>query len=545
MTLKMKFALFGALVVVGNLLTLMIVDRFISWFGAEFTVFDRAGVRIERETLAVARDTNFMSRLTRSIMLGDNFANNRTEIDKTIESMKKSFSAMKTAAEALPEAGERGRMLELITRAEKDSLDFVGDARTRMQQLTDVERTPERLRLAWAEYGKAATPLANKSRESFKALSDAAGALMTESRERTVASLSKVKLVLVAVIAAVVIATLIIVALLVRSILARVREAAVVAERIAAGDLGFSVGEAGHDELGLMLQSMATMQQRLREVVSRIVSVADHLAIAAQGLQEATVAVRLHSGEQAEATTAMAATIEELTVSINHVAKSANDAHAQAGEASRQSHDGVEAVDQSVGEIRSVAVSVHEAADRMQTLHQRSENVAAIVNVIKEIADQTNLLALNAAIEAARAGEQGRGFAVVADEVRKLAERTANSTQQITEIVTGIQGAAKEVAQQMQEGTERVRKGVTQAEAASSSVARLGQSAGGAASATADISLALQEQAEASNQIARNVEVVAQMTDRNSQALTQVATAADELQRVSGELRTAVAFFRT
>ena len=368
---------------------------------------------------------------------------------------------------------------------------------------------------------------------------------MISSRDSTSASLGKVKVTLVGVIAAVLLSTLLIVVVLVRGILSHVREACEVAGQIAGGNLCVQVGVSGQDELGQMLQSMLTMQQRLRDVVTRIGSVADRLGGAAQGLQETTMAVRQHSDEQFEATTAMAATIEELTVSINHVAKSAGDANTQAGEASRQSREGVGAVDQTVQEISEIAASVNLAANQMQTLHARSEDVAAIVGVIKDIADQTNLLALNAAIEAARAGEQGRGFAVVADEVRKLAERTASSTHQITEIVVGIQAAASQVAQQMQEGTDSVARGVARAEVASASVAQLGESAGGAAGATADISHALHEQAEASTQIARNVEVIAQMTERNSQAVAQVATAAGELQLVSDELRTAVAFFRT
>ena len=544
MKLKAKFLLLGVLVVLGNLLTLFIVSNYLSGFEADFKSFDKAGVRIDHETLAVARDTNSISRLTRSIMLGDNFSNNSKAIDKTIEAIKKSFSEMKVAAKEIQIVSEKDRMLGLIATAEADSLAFFEDARARMQKLADVERTPELLRSAWAEYQTAATPMANKSRESFKALIDAASSLMEQTRTSTTKSLESVRTVLIAAVAIVVIVSLVIVLLIARTILVAVHEASRITDTIAAGNLTEEISATGKDELGQMLVAMQRMQEHLRGVVSRILKVEGSLATASQSLAETTSTVRQQSEEQANATTSIASTIEELTVSINHVMVSADESNTIANTASRLSSDGIDAVEHTVSEIREISDSVNQSTALMDVLHERSKDIAAIVIVIKEIAEQTNLLALNATIEAARAGEQGRGFAVVADEVRKLAERTTNSTHEISQIVLGIQEAATQVGQQMRGSTAGVAKGVIRAEAASAAIYSLRGSAQGAAQAAADISSALKEQAEASNQISRSVEIVAQMTERNSNAVTQVASSASELQYVSNELRETIAFFR-
>jgi methyl-accepting chemotaxis protein len=175
---------------------------------------------------------------------------------------------------------------------------------------------------------------------------------------------------------------------------------------------------------------------------------------------------------------------------------------------------------------------------------ESSQRISGIVGVIKDVADQTNLLALNAAIEAARAGEAGRGFAVVADEVRKLAERTAKATTEISEMVAAVQDNAHQAVSTMAETVSRVEEGVNLARESSQSMLSINEGARQVMQTVTDISNALSEQGAASNEIAANVENIAQRSEENSIAVRLVAETAGRLQKLAAESHQAVAVFR-
>jgi methyl-accepting chemotaxis protein len=191
-----------------------------------------------------------------------------------------------------------------------------------------------------------------------------------------------------------------------------------------------------------------------------------------------------------------------------------------------------------------VATAVNEAAGTIRELENYSNEISAIINVIREVADQTNLLALNAAIEAARAGEQGRGFAVVADEVRKLAERTTESTHTIANVIEKVQAGARRAAQEMENGVARVNGGVELAHQAGHSITGIQVGAERVAVAVDDIGSALDEQATAGQEIARGVERIAGMAEENSASVRQTSAAAERLHDLAGELERSVARFR-
>jgi methyl-accepting chemotaxis protein len=240
----------------------------------------------------------------------------------------------------------------------------------------------------------------------------------------------------------------------------------------------------------------------------------------------------------------MAATVEQLTVSINHVADNANEAHGLSSDSGRQSAEGGAVIQETLASMQRIADTVQGAAAQIAELGQHSDQISSIVNVIKEIADQTNLLALNAAIEAARAGEQGRGFAVVADEVRLLAQRTANSTQEITEMIKKIQLGTRSAVSNMEIGVQQVSSGVEQASQAGDAIVSIREASGRVVGVVDQISLALREQTVASQDVARNVERIAQMSMENSEAVADTSRTAQGLQQLALSLEKQVASFR-
>ena len=331
---------------------------------------------------------------------------------------------------------------------------------------------------------------------------------------------------------------------LARSIGGRIAIALQAAEATAAGDLTTPVRVEGSDEIGRMLQAVATMQQSLREMLGEIRRNTDHLSEAATTLATVAGDVERAVNEQNDASSTMAAAVEELTVSIGEVAKNAEEASSVARESGAIAKEGGEVMQRTVESIKKIADRVTETAKDIGQLEKHSAEITSIVNVIETIAEQTNLLALNAAIEAARAGEYGRGFAVVADEVRKLAERTTISTQEITEMIAHIQQGTKQAVTAMETSVAEVEQGVQLANAAGESIERIAEGSGRVIDYASHISDALKEQSVASNQVARNVETIVQMADKNHQAVSRASATAKLIEEAMQTLRQAVGRFK-
>ena len=309
-------------------------------------------------------------------------------------------------------------------------------------------------------------------------------------------------------------------------------------------NLTLRVKVSGKDEIAQAGEAFNLLMGSLQDIIRNVSGSAGQVRQSAGQVATATKQVAGSSQAQSEAAASMAATMEQMTVSIDQVAEHAGEAHNSSLQNGNLSARGSEVIMQVVNDMRRIADTVNQSSVIIQELGKQSDEIYTIVQVIKDIADQTNLLALNAAIEAARAGEQGRGFAVVADEVRKLAERTSQSTRVIADIVGKIQEGTKNAVSSMETGVSQVNQGVELAGQADDAINQISAGAQRVSQVASDISAAIKEQSVASSDIARNVERVAQMSDENHAAIQEVAASARNLENLAEEMESTVAKFK-
>ncbi|MEW9898327.1 methyl-accepting chemotaxis protein [Chitinivorax sp. PXF-14] len=298
------------------------------------------------------------------------------------------------------------------------------------------------------------------------------------------------------------------------------------------------------DEVGQTIEAFNRLLDRLQDSLKTISSAAREVALSADQMAETAQEVSVTSERQNEASANMAATIQQMTVSINHVGDRATEANQLSEESGKLAETGETVIGQTVADIKDISHSVAGAADRIHQLEAQSQQISSVVAVIKEVADQTNLLALNAAIEAARAGEQGRGFAVVADEVRKLAERTASSTQEIASTIDAMRRSAQEAVSSMQGAVAKVEHGVGRADLAVQSIVQIRGGASKVVAMVDEITHAIREQASASNSIAGQIEGIASMAEKVSSAAGGTSSTAAELDRLAHQMNDVVAAYR-
>lgn len=298
------------------------------------------------------------------------------------------------------------------------------------------------------------------------------------------------------------------------------------------------------DELGEAVDSFNALLERVQSSLQEVAASVQVLSQESDHLTEASTEIRHISTQSSEAAASVASTVEELTVSINLIAERTRHAQALTATSGRRASDGGQTIQAMIEQVRAIAGVVHAAAEQIQQLQQQTGSISSVVNVIREVADQTNLLALNAAIEAARAGEQGRGFAVVADEVRKLAERTAQSTQEIAHLISGIQQGALGAVGVMQDVVKRVESGVADAGTAIDAVESIRHSVDEAQGTVSEIAYSIQEQNQASNMISGEMERLALISEEATHAVTQTSDSAQELQSLSNRLKDVVARYR-
>ena len=298
------------------------------------------------------------------------------------------------------------------------------------------------------------------------------------------------------------------------------------------------------DEIGVTAQALNRLLDKLQNNFRTIIERTESVAHSAGQMATTSDQVATASHQQSEAASNMAATVEEMTVSINHVGDRAQEADRISTESGDLANAGEAVIKKTVEDIDSISATVNHAADRIKELVENSEKISNVVAVIKEVADQTNLLALNAAIEAARAGEQGRGFAVVADEVRKLAERTATSTQEIAATIETMRAGAGEAASSMERVVKEVGLGVDSAREASLAINQIGAGSRDTVEMVDEIASAIREQASAMTSIAQQVEKIAQMSEESSAAAGNSAQVAKDLDGLANEMKSIVSAYK-
>ena len=330
-------------------------------------------------------------------------------------------------------------------------------------------------------------------------------------------------------------------------IVSPLRDTLQLARRIAQGDLSGGAGSqvVRRDELGQLTQAMGEMTANLRHLVERIGLSVGRLGLATLALGEASTQTHTGTRNQKLETDKAAAAMQQMVVTVQEVARHAEQASQAAGVADRQAHDGEHLVLRAGGQIQHLAGEMHLCAQTVQSLQQQSLRIGMVLDVIKSVAGQTNLLALNAAIEAARAGEQGRGFAVVADEVRSLARRTQVSSGEIETLIASLQEHSLRAVGQLQACGQMMGETVTLA-------GQVGLALGGITAAVSTIEQMNQQiaasavqQSSVAEEVSRNVSQVRNEAERCAEASDRMVVSSDDLTHLEHELRQAVAQFLT
>ncbi len=315
------------------------------------------------------------------------------------------------------------------------------------------------------------------------------------------------------------------------------------AARIASGDLTATMTVRKGDTSSVQ-HAMHQMQDDLRNMIGAVRSQSERIGHAVRSVTEATETVREAAGSQSSAAESTAAAIEQIAVSVAHVSDSTGQTRSNSEVTCEVAAQGERDSAAASESIANVAETVTNAAQQIQVLKERSSEIGSIAEVIREIADQTNLLALNAAIEAARAGEQGRGFAVVADEVRKLAERTGSATAQITQVIASVQAETASAVASIEAIAPRVQKGSELASCAADSLRTIQGSATETLNRLSEVVVSMQELSSGTNAIAQNMEEIAAMADRSGAAIARNADITSSLEASARELDELVRRFR-
>jgi methyl-accepting chemotaxis protein len=329
-----------------------------------------------------------------------------------------------------------------------------------------------------------------------------------------------------------------------RQITRPLRETLEVVEKIATGDLTHTLRVTRRDELGVLQQGIQRMGETLRDLIGGIRDGVTQIASAAEELSAVTEQTNAGVNSQKVETDQVATAMHEMAATVQEVARNAEQASEAATDADGQARAGDQVVAQAIAQIERLAVEVNRSTEAMGQLQQESQKIGSVMDVIKSVAEQTNLLALNAAIEAARAGEAGRGFAVVADEVRGLAQRTQKSTEEIEVLVAGLQSGTQQVANVMHGSRSLTDSSVELTRKAGASLENITRVVSNIQSMNQQIAAAAEQQSAVAEEISRSILNVRDVSEQTAAASQETAASSVELARLGNQLQMLVSHFR-
>jgi methyl-accepting chemotaxis protein len=332
--------------------------------------------------------------------------------------------------------------------------------------------------------------------------------------------------------------------LIITSITGRLGQAVSLANSIAEGDLTTSLVVTSQDETGQLLKAMLVMTDNLHTIVKQVSGTSSQVAAASNQLISTAERIANGAGEVADQSGTVATAGEEMSATSADIAQNCQMAAEGAERAAATARNGAEVVENTVQVMGEIAARVQETARTVENLGTRSDQIGEIIGTIEDIADQTNLLALNAAIEAARAGEQGRGFAVVADEVRALAERTTRATGEIDQMIKAIQGETRGAVAAMEQGVQQVETGTLEAARSGQALREILEQVNAVAMQVSQIATAAEEQTATTSEIAGNMQQITEVVQQTSHGAQESAAAAAQLHGNAEELQRLVRQFR-
>lgn len=315
-------------------------------------------------------------------------------------------------------------------------------------------------------------------------------------------------------------------------------------DRITAGDLTQPLVAKRNNEISRIIRSISSLQTTMRDIISRLAQTSEHVANDSRQLQQNADQIASGSGEVASQTNNVAVASEEMSATSGDIAQNCLIAAENSNRANETARTGAEVVRQNIQGMERIAARVRDAAKTVEELGARSDQIGQIIGTIEDIADQTNLLALNAAIEAARAGEQGRGFAVVADEVRALAERTTRATREIGAMIKAIQNETKGAVTAMEEGVAEVRLGTESSVKSGEALEMIMAQINDVSMQVNQIATACEEQSATTGEITTNISQITHVVHSSVRAANETAATSSQLAQEAEHLQQLVGQFR-
>lgn len=315
-------------------------------------------------------------------------------------------------------------------------------------------------------------------------------------------------------------------------------------EKFADGDLTVNLESSNNDAIGMLFAGFNKVVEDIRNIIINVITVIDSVSQTSSDISSSAEEMAAGAQEQSAQTADVSCAVEEMTKTIMETYKNASNAADAAKNSGEIAKDGGDVVKETIEGMNKIAEVVKKSAETVQALGKSSDEIGEIVQVINDIADQTNLLALNAAIEAARAGEQGRGFAVVADEVRKLAERTTKATKEIAIMIRQIQKDTDDAVKSMSKGTKEVENGKNLADKAGLSLNQIISGTEEVTEIITQVAAISEEQSGAAEQISKNIESISTVTHQSAEGVQQIARSAENLNKLTGNLQELVSQFK-